>query len=226
MSETMVDIEWRISDAPVPYAEALAAMEARVAGDPRRPRAASWSGCSSTRRSTPPAPAPGARDLVAARSAFPVYRSRPRRAIHLSRPGPAGGYVMLDLQRRGADVRRYVERPRGMDHPHPGALQRARASAAPAASASGSPRAAARESKIAAIGVRVRHWVTLPRHRAQRRSRPRRITAASSPAASREHGVTSLAEQGIIAAMPEVDAAMKRAFAAVFAERSTAATSR
>jgi lipoate-protein ligase B len=37
----------------------------------------------------------------------------------------------------------------------------------------------------------------------------------------REHGVTSLAEQGIVATMPEVDAALRRAFAAVFAERLT-----
>ena len=52
----------------------------------RRPN---WSGCWSIRRSTPPAPARRPRDLIDPR--FPVFRSGPRRAIHLSRAGPAGG---------------------------------------------------------------------------------------------------------------------------------------
>ena len=57
--------------------------------DPRRRRAASWSGCSSIRRSTPPAPAPAPSDLLMP-DRFPVFTDRPRRPVHLSRAGPAG----------------------------------------------------------------------------------------------------------------------------------------
>ena len=54
-------VEWRISDGLMAYEDALGAMEARVdaiAAGHARPN---WSGCSSTRRSTPPAPAPSRR---------------------------------------------------------------------------------------------------------------------------------------------------------------------
>src|SRR6202012_3868055 len=72
-----------------------------------------------------------------------------------------------------------------------------------------------KESKIGAIGVRVRHWVSF--HGVSLNVEPdlshyRGIV----PCGINEHGVTSLAALGIIAAMPEVDAALKAAFAEVF----------
>ncbi len=73
-----------------------------------------------------------------------------------------------------------------------------------------------KESKIAAIGVRVRHWVSF--HGVSLNVEPdlshyRGIV----PCGISEHGVTSLAALGITATMPEVDAALKAAFAEVFA---------
>ena len=73
-----------------------------------------------------------------------------------------------------------------------------------------------KESKIAAIGVRIRHWVSF--HGVSLNVDPdlshyRGIV----PCGISEHGVTSLAALGITATLPEVDAALKAAFAEVFA---------
>jgi lipoyl(octanoyl) transferase len=76
-----------------------------------------------------------------------------------------------------------------------------------------------RESKIAAIGVRIRRWVSL--HGVSLNVDPdlahyRGIV----PCGVQEHGVTSLAAQGIVASIPEVDAALKAAFGEVFAAKA------
>ena len=75
-------------------------------GHRRRQRAASWSGCSSTRPSTPPAPAPSPSELIEAR--FPVFESGRGGQMTYHGPGQRVAYVMLDLKRRGPDVRRFV----------------------------------------------------------------------------------------------------------------------
>jgi lipoyl(octanoyl) transferase len=72
-----------------------------------------------------------------------------------------------------------------------------------------------REDKIAAIGVRVRRWVTL--HGVALNVAPdlahyRGIV----PCGVRRHGVTSLAAEGVTATMPEIDAALRAAFAELF----------
>jgi lipoyl(octanoyl) transferase len=73
--------------------------------------------------------------------------------------------------------------------------------------------------------VRVRHWVTF--HGVALNVDPDLTHYRGIiPCGVREHGVTSLAAQGITAAMPEVDAAMKRAFAAVFTEACAAVAPR
>jgi lipoyl(octanoyl) transferase len=78
-----------------------------------------------------------------------------------------------------------------------------------------------RESKIAAVGVRVRQWVTY--HGVALNVDPdlshyRGIVACGI----REHGVTSLAAQGIAVGMAEVDAALRASFEPAFAARCAA----
>jgi lipoyl(octanoyl) transferase len=222
MSETEVDIEWRVSDAPVPYPEAVAAMEERVAAI-RAGRAPElvWL------LEHPPLYTAGtsakAPDLVDP-GLFPVYHSGRGGQYTYHGPGQRVGYVMLDLQRRGADLRRYVEW-----------LEEWLIRTLALFNVTGERRAGrvgiwiaepgGRESKIAAIGVRVRHWVTF--HGVALNVDPDLTHYRGIiPCGVREHGVTSLAGQGITAAMPEVDAALRRAFAMVFSEHRAAAAPR
>ena len=166
-----------------PIRRRCAAMEARVAAIRAGDARPSWSGCWSTRRSTPPAPAPRPSDLLQP-DRFPVYRDRPRRAIHLSRPGPARRLCHAGSEGSAArDVRRFV---RDLEEWMIRTLARfnvtRRAARGPGRHLGA--RSDGREDKIAAIGVRVRRWVTLSRHRDQRRSGPRATSAASCRAAS------------------------------------------
>ncbi|HSZ75714.1 MAG TPA: hypothetical protein VK779_12905, partial [Rhizomicrobium sp.] len=72
-----------------------------------------------------------------------------------------------------------------------------------------------REDKIAAIGVRVRHWVTF--HGVSLNVAPDLSHFSGIvPCGIREHGVTSLADLGIPATMADADAALKAAFANIF----------
>jgi lipoyl(octanoyl) transferase len=72
-----------------------------------------------------------------------------------------------------------------------------------------------REDKIAAIGVRVRHWVTF--HGVSLNVNPDLSHFSGIvPCGIREHGVTSLADLGLPATMADVDAALKAAFVDIF----------
>jgi len=71
------------------------------------------------------------------------------------------------------------------------------------------------EAKIAAIGVRVRHWITF--HGAAINLAPNLTHYAGIvPCGIREHGVTSLKTLGVDATMEDLDAALKEAWPAVF----------
>ena len=119
-------------------------------------------------------------------------------------PGQRVAYVMLDLRRRGADVRAFVA---GLEGWIIGALA--------AFGVAGERRegrvgiwvsrpepAAAREDKIAAIGVRVRRWVSF--HGISLNVEPDLAHFAGIvPCGVREHGVTSLADLGIAATMDD-----------------------
>jgi lipoyl(octanoyl) transferase len=208
----MDEIEWQVSGAPVAYEPAVAAMEARVAAI--RAGAAPelvWL------LEHPPLYTAGtsarATDLVEP-GLFPVHRTGRGGQYTYHGPGQRVGYVMLDLRHRGADLRAYVH-----------ALEEWLILTLARFGIAGERRegrvgiwideGGGRESKIAAIGVRVRHWVSF--HGVALNVDPdlghyRGIV----PCGVSEHGVTSLARLGVKADMPAVDAALRETFAEVF----------
>lgn len=204
--------EWRIDDGPVPYPRALEVMEERV---------------TAIRAGTapemvwllehPPLYTAGTsareQDLLAP-GRFPVYRTGRGGQFTYHGPGQRVAYVMLDLKRRGGDVRRYV-------HDLEEWLIRTLAWF----NVRGERRDGrvgiwvrtdtGREAKIAAIGVRVRRWVTF--HGIALNVDPDLDHFSGIvPCGISEYGVTSLWDLGITASMPEVDAALKAAFDEVF----------
>jgi lipoyl(octanoyl) transferase len=122
---------------------------------------------------------------------------------------------MLDLRRRGSDVRAYVA---GLEEwiirtldclGVRGERRENRVGVWVRRSASD------REDKIAAIGVRVRHWVSF--HGISLNVNPDLSHFSGIvPCGVREHGVTSLADQGIDVQMSDVDRALIAAFAEIF----------
>jgi lipoyl(octanoyl) transferase len=208
----MDGIEWQMSGAPVAYEPAVAAMEARVAairaGD--APELV-WL------LEHPPLYTAGtsarASDLVEP-TLFPVHRSGRGGQYTYHGPGQRVGYVMLDLRQRGADLRAYVhalEEWLILTLARFGVAGERRQGRVGIWIAEGG----GRESKIAAIGVRVRHWVSF--HGVALNVDPdlghyRGIV----PCGISEHGVTSLARLGVKADMPAVDAALRAAFNEVF----------
>ena len=212
MDQSFKAIEWRISDDLVPYAEAEVAMAARV--DAIRAGTAPelvWL------LEHPPLYTAGtsARDAdLIEPGLFPVHRTGRGGQFTYHGPGQRVGYVMLDLKARGSDVRAYV---RDLEEWLIRALARFNVKGERRAGRVGIwiDEGGGRESKIAAIGVRIRQWVTF--HGVSLNIDPdlthyRGIV----PCGVSEHGVTSLAALGITATMPEVDAALRAAFAEVF----------
>jgi lipoyl(octanoyl) transferase len=215
---TSTNLEWRVSDEPVAYDAAVAEMERRVAAI----RAGTapelvWL------LEHPPLYTAGTSaqegDLLEP-GLFPVHRTGRGGQFTYHGPGQRVAYVMLDLKRRGMDVRGFVS-----------ALEEWMIRTLARFNIKGERRAGrvgiwidegqGRESKIAAIGVRVRQWVTY--HGVALNVDPdlahyRGIVACGI----RGHGVTSLMAQGIAVGMSEVDAALKASFepalAAVMAE--------
>ena len=121
------------------------------------------SGCSNTLRSTPPAPAPIRPELLDPR--FPVIAAGRGGRYTYHGPGQRIGYLVLDLNRRGRDVRCFVHAVEGWVI---AALARIGIAAFRAPGRIGIwtmtgtvDGAGAAEAKIGAIGVRVRKWVTL-----------------------------------------------------------------
>ena len=205
--------EWSVAPGLVSYAEAVAAMEARVAGilAHEAPEQV-WL------LEHPPLYTAGTSargdDLLDA-SGLPVYRSGRGGQYTYHGPGQRVAYVMLDLASRGRmDLRRFVRD-----------LEQWLIDTLGAFGVAGERRAGrvgiwvalegGGEAKIAAIGVRVRRWVTfhgVSLNVAPDLARYRGIVACGI----REHGVTSLAALGVDAPMAEVDRALRRNFDAVF----------
>src|SRR3954465_135423 len=99
-------VEWRISDALVPYPEAVAAMEARVAAI-----AAGEAGEQVWLLEHPPLYTAGTSarpgDLLDPQR-FPVFKTGRGGQFTYHGPGQRIAYLMLDLNRRGRDLRRYL----------------------------------------------------------------------------------------------------------------------
>lgn len=216
LADTSAELpEWRISDAPVPYDRAVQEMEERVAAiaEGRAPELV-WL------LEHPPLYTAGTsaeeRDLVEP-DRFPVFRTGRGGQYTYHGPGQRVAYVMLDLKRRKPDVRAFV-----------GDLERWLIATLAEFNVTGELREGrvgvwvrrpekglTAEDKIAAIGVRIRKWVTF--HGVSLNVDPDldHFTGIV-PCGISQHGVTSLADLGITATMADVDIALKRTFADVF----------
>lgn len=208
-------VEWVVAPGYVPYDLAVAEMEVRVA--------AIAAGEASERvwlLEHPPLYSAGvsARDsdlLDGAR--FPVHRTGRGGQFTYHGPGQRVAYVMLDLNARGKDVRGFV---RGLEAWLIGALAEFGIEAGVREGRVGvwverKGPGWAREDKIAAIGVKVRKWVSF--HGISLNVEPD-LTHFDGivPCGISEHGVTSLMDLGIVAGMDEADAALKTSFRRVF----------
>jgi lipoyl(octanoyl) transferase len=203
-------IEWKICDQPVPYPDALAYMEARAGAI-----AAGEAGEQVWLLEHPPIYTAGTSaqdsDLIDAR--FPVYRTGRGGQFTYHGPGQRVGYVMLDLKSRKPDVRAYVRD-----------LEQWLIETLAEFNVKGERREGRvgiwvqrgiREDKIAALGVRIKRWVTL--HGVALNVEPDLTHFAGIvPCGIRAHGVTSLADLGIPATMADVDVALKRSFRKIF----------
>lgn len=213
-------IEWRASAAPVPYACAVAEMEERVAA---------------IRAGTAPelvwllehtalyTAGTSARDEdLLQPTRLPVHRTGRGGRYTYHGPGQRIAYVMRDLARHGEDVHCYVHH---LEEWAIRALARFGVHGERRAGRIGIwvVRADGHEAKIAAIGVRVRRWVTyhgMALNIAPDLGHYRGIIPCGIDPAVSGHGVTSLAALGVAATMAEVDAALRATFAEVFDEPS------
>jgi lipoyl(octanoyl) transferase len=207
-------VQWRVDDAYVDYPEALARMDERVAA---------------IRAGTAPelvwllehpplytAGTSATDDELLDAGGLAVHRTGRGGRITYHGPGQRIGYALLDLRRRNADVRWYVAR-----------LEDWLIETLALFNVKGERREGrigvwvvgddGRERKIAALGVRVRQWVTL--HGVALNVDPDLSRFGGIiPCGVREFGVTSLVREGVLVSMPEVDAALRTSFDKVFGD--------
>jgi lipoyl(octanoyl) transferase len=209
-------VEWRISDVPIPYLEAVAAMESRVAAI-----AAGEAPELVWLLEHPPLYTAGTSgnsgDLLEAR--FPLFSTGRGGQLTYHGPGQRVAYVMLDLKRRRPDVRAYVA-----------SLEAWLIRTLAAFNISGERRedrvgvwvkrpdkGQGFEDKIAAIGVRLRRWVSF--HGISLNVEPDLShfdAIVPCGVADPRYGVTSLANLGHPVSMADVDIALRQAFVEMF----------
>ena len=208
-------VEWVVQPGYMPYEAAVADMEARVA---------LISAGEAAERvwllEHPPLYTAGVSakddDLIDAER-FPVHRTGRGGQFTYHGPGQRVAYVMLDLNRRGKDVRGFV---RGLEQWIIGALGEFGVEADVREGRVGvwverKGPGWSREDKIAAIGVKVRRWVSF--HGISLNVEPDLDHFGGIvPCGIAEHGVTSLLDLGVVATMDEADAALKASFMRVF----------
>ncbi|MGA0606865.1 lipoyl(octanoyl) transferase LipB [Phenylobacterium sp. VNQ135] len=209
---------WAVSKGYVDYPAAVAAMEARAAAI-----ADGSAGELIWLLEHPPLYTAG----VSAKSGdllqpdrFPVFESARGGQFTYHGPGQRVAYVMLDLTKRRRDVRAFVA-----------ALEAWVIGALDAFNVKGeirdgrvgvwverrAPGAPTREDKIAAIGVKLRRWVSF--HGVSVNVEPDLSHFSGIvPCGQTEHGVTSLVDLGLPVTMDEADAALKASFRQVFGE--------
>jgi lipoyl(octanoyl) transferase len=153
----MRNLEWRLTPGLSPYAETLAAMEARAAAiRAGEARELVWL------LEHPPLYTAGTSADPAELfnpQGFPVHEAGRGGRYTYHGPGQRVGYILLDLDRRGRDVRRFVHSLEGWLIAALGELG-VEAWRAPGRIGIWTAQGG-REAKIGAIGVRVRRWVTL-----------------------------------------------------------------
>ncbi|PZQ52217.1 MAG: lipoate-protein ligase B [Rhodovulum sulfidophilum] len=213
-------IEWRVSDTPVAYPEALATMETRV-----EEMIAGQAGELVWLLEHPPLYTAGtsarAEDLLMP-DRFPVYQGRRGGEYTYHGPGQRVAYAMLDLNARGRDVRAYVWK---LEEWVIRALAEFNVTAERRAGRVGVwvarpdkpplPDGSPAEDKIAAIGVRVRRWIAF--HGIAINVEPDlEHFAGIVPCGIRGYGVTSLVDLGLPVTMADLDVALARWFETVF----------
>jgi len=212
----LAPVDWQLSEGRVAYEEALAAMEERAAAV-----AAGTAPELVWLLEHPPLYTAGTSaqpgDLIEAR--FPVHRTGRGGQFTYHGPGQRVAYLMLDLRQRGSDVRRYVA-----------TLEEWMIRTLAAFNIRGERRVDrigvwvrrpdkgdGREDKIAAIGIRVKRWVTL--HGVALNVEPE-LTHFSGivpcGVSGGRYGVTSLVDLGVPVTLPEVDMVLRREFETLF----------
>src|SRR6266581_4181836 len=209
-------VEWLISDAPVPYLEALAVMEARVAAI-----AAGQAPELVWLLEHPPLYTSGtsgkASDLLDPR--FPMFATGRGGQLTYHGPGQRVAYVMLDLKRRRPDVRAFVA---GLEEWIIRTLAAFNVRGERREDRVGvwvnrPDKGSGFEDKIAAIGVRLRRWVSF--HGIAINVEPNLThfeAIVPCGVADPRYGVTSLVDLGHPVTMADVDLALRPAFEEVF----------
>ena len=213
--DSVPPVEWVIADHPVDYSVAVAAMETHVAAmisdnAPERVWLLEHPPLYTAGTSAKPA------DLLTP-DRFPVFPTGRGGQFTYHGPGQRVAYVMLDLKRRRQDLRLYVA-----------TLEEWIIRSLAVLNIRGERRddrigiwverrdkGAGREEKIAAVGIRIRHWVTF--HGVALNVDPNlEHFDGIVPCGVKDQGVTSLTDLGHTASMPEIDAILRREFETLF----------
>lgn len=216
-------LEWRVSEAPVPYEEALATMEARAEAiangtEPELIWLLEHPPLYTAGTSADPV------DLISP-DRFPVHQTGRGGQYTYHGPGQRVAYVMLNLKARKQDVRAFVQdleqwiintldtfNVRGEIREGRVGVWVQRPELGPT-----------REDKIAAIGIRIRKWVTF--HGISLNVEPDlEHFSGIVPCGISEHGVTSLVDLGLPVAYLDADTALKHCFEGVFGPEGSGIT--
>ena len=213
---------WAVSTRPVPYPDAVAAMEARVAAI-----AAGEAGELVWLLEHPPLYTAGVSskpEELLTPERFPVFQTGRGGKFTYHGPGQRVAYVMLDLNARKKDVRGFVAALEAFvigalaSLNVTGEIKPGRVGVWVERRIAGAP---PEEEKIAAIGVKLRKWVSF--HGISLNVAPDLSHFGGIvPCGIAEHGVTSLAALGIPVTMDEADAALMASFQTVFGTVETA----
>jgi lipoyl(octanoyl) transferase len=207
-------VEWITSGAPVPYPEAVAFMEKRASAIAREkvPECV-WllehPALYTAGTSADPS------ELIAP-DRFPVFQTGRGGRFTYHGPGQRIGYVMLDLSRRGRDVRVFVK---GLEAWMLAALATLGVAGLRQADQIG---VFVGDAKIANIGVRVRHWVTM--HGISLNVAPNLEHFSGIRPCGLLSPMTSLAALGAETDMTLVDQALRITFAEVFGRQTISAS--
>ncbi len=208
-------VEWQVAPGLVDYAQAVAFMESRAAAIAAGEAAelvwlvehpALYTAGTSA----------DVKDLVAP-DRFPVFQTGRGGQYTYHGPGQRVAYVMLDLTRRGQDLRAFVA---GLEDWLIATLDQFNVKGERREDRVGvwvrrPEKAAGAEDKIAAIGIRVRKWVTF--HGISLNVEPElEHFSGIVPCGVTQHGVTSLVDLGLPVSMHDADLALKASFQDIF----------